>query len=381
MSETVYPRVHLVMDNCFAVKRWVRPRDWMEAVKQIGGITLIQASTDNEIDPVHNTQADRDEWIGEVQQYEREYGFKVVSFYSGYAQYRTVGIASHSDSKRDAMISRYFEPTVDVAARLGAQVGNTLGAFSDPVLQDPVQFGRTEKDVEDSLVRMTQYAGGKNVLFGYEQMYTPTQGMWTIDGCADYMKSVSEKAKAPMYITIDTAHQAGQHLFIKPTVADIEAMQANVTIQTSYLPVEIQNRIAQKQNAKEIHAALDAYGYWFAEPKDSDVYQWFSRLGCYSPIVHLQQTDGTYSSHKPFTAQYNEAGIIKPKEVFAAIKASYDAAQENGMPPRVNDIYLAFEVFFGVTDPTDKIICELSESVAYWRADLPRDGMRLDKLV
>lgn len=381
MSETVYPRVHLVMDNCFAVKRWVRPRDWMEAVKQIGGITLIQASTDNEIDPAHNTQADRDEWTGEVQQYEREYGFKVVSFYSGYAQYRTVGIASHSGSKRDAMISRYFEPTVDVATSLGAQVGNTLGAFSDPVLQDPVQFARTEKDVEDSLVRMTRYAGGKNVLFGYEQMYTPTQGMWTIDGCADCMKRVSERANAPMYITIDTAHQVGQHLFIKPTVADIEAMQTNEIIQTSYLPVEIQNRIAQKQDAKEIHAALDEYGYWFAEPEDSDVYQWFSRLGCYSPIVHLQQTDGTYSSHKPFTAQYNETGIIKPKEVFEAIKASYDAAQENGMPPRVNDIYLAFEVFFGVTDPTDKIIRELSESVAYWRADLPRDGMRLDKLV
>ena len=131
----------------------------------------------------------------------------------------------------------------------------------------------------------------------------------------------------------------------------------------------------------KVHSMLDEYDYWFAEPKDSDVYQWFSRLGCYSPIVHLQQTDGTYSSHKPFTEQYNKSGIIRPKEVFAAIKASYDKEEESGMPPRVNDIYLAFEVFFSVMDATDKIICDLRESVEYWRKDLPRDGMRLDELV
>ncbi len=381
MGNMVYPKVHLAVDNCFAVKRWVRPRDWMKAIEEIGGIRLIQASTDNEIDPAHNTQDFRDEWIDEVRQYERQYGFKVVSFYSGYAQYRTVGIASHSRSKRNAMIELYFKPTVDAAARLGAQVGNTLGAFSEPVLEDPKEFVRAYKDVEDSLVYMTKYAGEKNVLFGYEQMYTPTQGMWTINGCSEFIKHVSARANAPMYLTIDTAHQVGQHMFIKPTVEDIEAMQSNRSLRMSYLPAAIQEPILNKENAKQIHLMLDKFDYWFAEPKDSDVYQWFSRLGCYSPIVHLQQTDGTYSSHKPFTAQYNKNGIIRPKEVFAAIKASYDNEEEAGMPPRVNDIYLAFEVFFSVMDATDKIISDLRESVEYWRKDMPRDGMRLDELV
>ena len=80
MSNKEYPKIHLAVDNCFAVKRWVRPRDWMNAIKEIGGISLIQASTDNEIDPAHNTQDFRDEWIEEVQHYENQYGFKVVSF-------------------------------------------------------------------------------------------------------------------------------------------------------------------------------------------------------------------------------------------------------------------------------------------------------------
>jgi sugar phosphate isomerase/epimerase len=381
MSGIEYPKMHLVIDNCFAVKRWVRPRDWMKVVKEIGGISLIQASTDNEIDPIHNSKEYQDEWISEVQQYERKYGFNVVSFYSGYAQYRTVGIASHLRSKRDVMIKKYFEPTVDIAQKLGAQVGNTLAAYSEAVLNDPSQFAKTEKDVEESLVRMTKYAHEKGVIFGYEQMYTPTQGMWTIDGCVECIKRVSSRSKAPMYITIDTAHQAGQHLFIKPTVEEIEAMIDSVSSRISYLPTEIQNRIAQKQNAMQIYEALEKYKYWFSKPEDSDIYQWLSHLGCYSPIVHLQQTDGSHSSHKPFTSQYNSNGIIRPKDVFAAIKTSYDSAQRDDMPPRVKNIYLAFELFFGVTDSKDKIIREMRESVAFWRKDLPRDGMFLNELV
>jgi len=381
MSNVVYPKIHLVMDNCFAVKRWVRPCDWMKAIKEIGGITLIQASTDNEIDPAHNTQDFRDEWIEEVREYEIEFGFKVVSFYSGYAQYRTVGIASHSKSKRNAMIELYFKPTVDVAAEFGAQVGNTLGAFSEPVLEDPKEFARAYKNVEDCLVRMTKYASDQNVIFGYEQMYTPTQGMWTINGSSEFMKRVSARANAPMYVTIDTAHQAGQHMFLKPSVEEIEAMQSNRNARMSYLPAEIQDLIIRKVNAMQIHSMLDKYDYWFAEPDDSDIYKWLSRLGCYSPIVHLQQTDGTHSSHKPFTAQHNMNGIIKPKEVLAAIKESYDREEEPGMPPRVKDIYLAFEVFFSVMDASDKIIGDLKESVEYWRKALPQDGMRLDELV
>ena len=189
------------------------------------------------------------------------------------------------------------------------------------------------------------------------------------------------RANAPMYVTIDTAHQAGQHMFLKPSVAEIEAMQSSRNARMSYLPAEVQERIVRKEDATQIYNMLDRYDYWFADPGDNDVYQWLSRLGCYSPIVHLQQTDGTYSSHKPFTAQYNKDGIIKPREVFAAIKKSYDREEEAGLPPRVQDIYLAFEVFFSVMDAADKIIGDLRESVEYWRKALPRDGMRLDELV
>ena len=52
-----YPKIYLALDNCFAIKRWVRPGDWMRVIHELGGITCVQASTDNEIDPLFNTQA------------------------------------------------------------------------------------------------------------------------------------------------------------------------------------------------------------------------------------------------------------------------------------------------------------------------------------
>ncbi len=381
MEAKKYPRIHLVIDNCFAIKRWVEPGEWMRVVKEIGGIRLIQASTDNEIDPSHNTGEYRDEWVAEVKKYEKEFDLKVVSLYSGYATYRTVGIASLSESKRQAMIDRYFKPVVDIAHSLGAQVGNTLSAYSETALQDARLYRTVDRHIENSLISMARYAAEKGVTFGYEQMYTPTQGMWTINGCINCMRNVYKRAGSPMYITIDTAHQAGQRLFLKPSVKDIAEMQKNNNAGRFRLPEAIESLITGEDDPERIYDSLDEYSYWFAEPADADVFEWFSALGCYSPIVHLQQTDGTYSSHKPFVAQYNSEGIIKPKDVFKAIARSYQQPENPELPPRVKDIYLAFEIFFGVTDTPKRIIKDLSESVAYWRRHIPEDGMLLSDLI
>ena len=381
MSKSKYPRIHLAVDNCFAIKRWVEPRDWMRVIKGLGDISLIQASTDNEIDPAHNTKEYCDEWVNEVKKYEKEYGLKVVSLYSGYATYRTVGIASLCESKRQTMIDRYYKPVVDIAQKLEAQVGNSIGAISEPVLQDPSLFAETEKHLENSLCQMSEYAAGHGVTFGYEQMYTPTQSMWTIAECEKRMRSIYARTGCPMYITIDTAHQAGQLFYLKPTLSNIREMLSTGDTGRYRLPDAIKYGIKSAKRADELYEELSKYEYWFAQPKDADVFEWFSSLGCYSPLVHLQQTDGTYSSHKPFTAQYNNTGIIKPRDVFEAIAISYDDNEKEGMPPRVSDIYLAFEVFFNITDSTDKIIRDMKDSIAFWRKYLPCDGMTLDELL
>lgn len=380
MHNIEYPRIHLAIDNCFAIKRWVEPRDWMRIINEIGDIKYIEASTDNEIDPSHNTQEFRDAWVSEVKDCEREFNQKVISFYSGYATYRTVGIASLSESKRQAMIDKYFKPTVDVAAKLGAQVGNALSAFSEPVLNQPELYNLSSKYLDYSLSVMTEYAGKQGVLFGYEQMYTPTQGMWKIQECINRMKSAYTTTGLPMYVTIDTAHQVGQKIFRKPDRSDIEKMLESGDCSSFRLPEKVEKQIAAGDDIDKIMYGLADFDYWFADPADADVFSWLSSLGCYSPLMHLQQTDGSYSSHKPFTEKYNKGGIIDPREVLKAIAKSYET-DEAGMPPKVTDIYLAFEIFFGVTDPAKMIIDDLRESVAYWRKYIPQDGLPLNELV
>lgn len=382
MTKNKYPKIYLTIDNCFAIKRWVRPRDWMKVIHDIGGVSCIEASTDNEIDPLFNTEDFRNEWVDEVKQCEKKYGQKVVSFYSGYATYRTVGLASWAKSSRDIIKNCYFKNIIDTAAKLGAQVGNTLSAFSEPVLNDAEKYQEAKGFLAENLVEMTKYAADKKVTFGYEQMYTPNQGFWTIDGCRDWIKHVYAKAGNPMYITIDTAHQVGQHSFLPPTDEQLKQMLKTGDTKGFTLGRKVSEMIrAKKHSFDEVKQTLDEYAYLFSKPEDSDVFKWFSELGCYSPLVHLQQTDGTYSGHKPFTQKFNQTGIIDPKKVFAAIAESYDRQTEPGMPPKVKEIYLAFEIFFGITESSQSIIEALRESVEYWREYIPKDGLTLDELL
>lgn len=381
-KESIYPRIHLSIDNCFAIKRWVRPRDWMGAVKEIGNVFCIEASTDNEMDPLFNTAGYRKKWVQEVKACEKAMDLKVVSLYSGYATYRTTGLAHWDKSSREKLKNIYFKKTVDVACEIQAQVGNTLSAFAVPTLNDPALFARAEQNLRSNLGEMAKYAAHKGVAFSYEQMYTPGQGFWTIDGCRNWMKNIYKATKQPMYITIDTGHQIGQKHFIPPTDEDIRKMIASRSAKTARLGKEITRMIESGYaTVDRVRTAIDRYQHLFSKEEDGNVYSWFSQLGGYSPIVHLQQTDGTYTGHKPFTSTYNAAGIIKPEKIFRSIAECYQKAEEEDMPPRVKDIFLTFELFFSAADSEESIIESLRESVDYWRCCLPQDGMSVDELI
>ena len=50
------PKLSLAIDNRFASKRWTRPADWMQLIKDLG-ITLVEASADTECDPLYLGEA------------------------------------------------------------------------------------------------------------------------------------------------------------------------------------------------------------------------------------------------------------------------------------------------------------------------------------
>jgi len=339
-----YPKISLALDTVSLIKRWITPQEWMGAIEKIGGIYCIEASTDNEIDPFLTTKSYIKDWISNVARLQAEHGFKVVSFYSGYVTYRSCGL-THPDKRiRRKLLNGWFKPVVDIASELNAEVGCNLNAFSEHMLSNETEYARAVQRLEESLCIAADYAADKHVRFSYEQMYTPTQGNWTIEECRKRMRRIYSMANAPMYITLDAGHAIGQKEFFKTE---------------------------QSEMSKD---------YLSAGQKDADVYEWLRELGRYSPIIHLQQTDGRTSSHRPFTQKWNETGIIHPKKVLAALKESFEREQDITLPGPAEEIHLVFEPFFSITEPAEDIIAQIRETVAYWRIAVPRDGIRLDEI-
>jgi hypothetical protein len=379
MNQSKYPRVHLAIDNCFAIKRWPRPHEWARVIKEdIGGIFCVEASTDLEIDPQFCNREYINQWIDEAKFCESKYDTKITSFYSGYVTYRSVSLLNWSKLYREQFLSNYVYATIDLAKEFDALAGGTLQAFSDDILQSPTKFLEAEKMLNDYAILCSEYANKKGVIYGFEQMYTPTQGWWRINDVKKYLREIYSVSQSPLYTTIDTAHMAGQHLFHYPTDQMLRTMSLNRSCSGCNIPDEVKKMIESGSDYEDIKTCIEKYPYWFSEREDSDVYRWLEELACYSPIMHLQQTNGSYSSHKPFTKKYNENGIIKPKEVLESIVKCYDQPVDFKMPPRVKDIYLSFELFFGVTDSKYEIIDAMKESVAYWRNIISEDGQSAD---
>jgi hypothetical protein len=225
-------------------------------------------------------------------------------------------------------------------------------------------------------------------------MYTPHQVPWTISGAGELLHNVFNRSGKPLYITIDVGHQSGQRKFLKPDQVYLEklmdAVKSGNKIENCWLGVDKAYELVyeaiegpdsrQQENMNEILAMADDHGYLFAAYEDGDPYSWLETLGCYSPIIHLQQTDGTVSAHWPFNDKFNARGIIEGRRVLDSIADAYRQS-DHGMPPRCKEIYFTIEVFAGTSEIPYDIIRKLEESVLYWRDFIPEDGLSLDQLL
>ncbi len=185
----------------------------------------------------------------------------------------------------------------------------------------------------------------------------------------------------------------GQRRFLKPDTPTLEwivtTAKAGGTIENVWLgPDEAWKYLARYSSSQTeektisgLKKIFDRYPYMFAEERDGKPYEWLRELGAYSPIIHLQQTDGTTSGHAPFTAVTNEKGIIKGKEFFGALLAAYDKPADSSMPPRSDAIYLSFEIFISNTAYLRDSLDGLKKSVEYWREFIPENGVDLKVLV
>jgi D-erythrulose 1-phosphate 3-epimerase len=392
-----YPRVHLAIDNCFASKRWTRPSEWMEVIRGLG-LACIEASTDTECDPLYMGPEYIRDWVEEVRSQSVRQGLRVVNLYSGHGTYATLGLG-HTDVRvRERFHHEWLKALLLMAEGLGAGAGFYCHAFNDAVLQDPSQYTAMIIELCDRFADLAAFAERHgNTTIGVEQMYSPHQTPWTIDGAAGLLRNVYARGGKPFYITIDTGHSAGQDRFRRPGEQEVRTYLDSLARgrggvagrgtlwlgpERCHAMIE-ERRRARGSNEELVRAilqAIDAHAYLFAEEADGDPYAWLGRLGCYSPIIHLQQTSGNKSVHRPFTAQSNATGAIFGDQVIKSLAASYRAPLDPSMPPRCADIYLTLEIFSATDSYNRDILHDLRESVHYWRRFIPEDGLALDQL-
>ncbi len=388
------PKIYLAVDNCFASKRWTKPSEWARMVRDMG-LSWVEASADNECDALYTTPEYLKDWLGDVKAACEETGIHVANLYSGHGTYSTLGLA-HTDSRiRDHIQNNWVKVMIKNAADLGAGLGFFCHAFSEATLQNPKAYQSAVDDLSARLGQLAQYAaecGTKTI--GLEQMYTPHQIPWTIRGTEALIRRIFAESGASLYVTIDTGHQTGQVNFVRPHRQRLKGFLDQVRSGRDMGGLWLGSTAAYAQFRKAAKATDDAeeallariesdmgnFPHLFADPEDVDLYTWLARLGRYSPIIHLQQTDGSSSHHLPFTDENNVVGIVEGAQLLESLASSYAADNANDMPPPCDEIYLTIEMFAGTTDTPVEIIQRLWASVAYWRRFVPEDGVPLSKL-
>ncbi|MBT3274192.1 MAG: hypothetical protein HN368_13625, partial [Spirochaetales bacterium] len=185
-----YPRIHLAIDNCFASKRWTLPSEWMEVISSLR-VKYIEASADTECDPLYMGPDYLRDWVEEVQVQSEKKGLRVVNLYSGHGSYSTLGL-SHTDIRvRDRFHHEWLESLILIAERLTAGIGFFCHAFNDSALQNNAAYSEIIADLYNRFSDLAIFAAEhNNVIIGVEQMYTPHQIPWTINGSIAMIKEV-----------------------------------------------------------------------------------------------------------------------------------------------------------------------------------------------
>lgn len=388
-----YPKIYLALDNCFAIKRWIEPRDWMKLTSEIG-FKYAEASFDNEIDGLFSPEEYMDDWFAAIDKYGKEFDVEVANFFTGYQTYRTAGLAHPDERMVRHLMEKWLKPMLKRLSKISAGMGLSFFAFPDKVLQNPKLYHETYQAVVRRICELTDYmteTGGVNLCI--EQMYAPHQPPWTIQGTIDFLRDCYLVNQKSVYTTVDVGHVIGQNKFLRPTVKQIvdsfsSAAKENgpgiwLGSDASYeiWKQEQNNLLNPHESAKRVAESMNDFAYLFSQGKeDSDPYAWLENLACYSPIIHMQQTDGKSAPHAAFTPQTNESGIIEGEKLLKAIAKSYENSIP-GMPPKADNIYLSFEIFASNTEYKSDIIDKLKLTADYWRRYVPFDGVYLDQLI
>lgn len=407
-------KVYLAVDNCFASKRWVTPGEWSAILADLG-VHCVEASADVELDPLHMDHTYLMRWEEQMRRASEQYGVNVANFFTGHGTYVTSGLLHPDAGVRHRIREEWLGETARRAGRFGAGLGFFVHAVPQRDLIDPEAYHIRKGELLEELVLIAEQAGSVPELttVSLEQMYSPQQPPWRIEETLELLRQVYNRSEGyPLYTTLDVGHGGPQQRFIRPSAETLE--QAVETMRGNREPLsgrrlpylggrhledKLRSLIAlgepTKRVVEEFAPLLEEQEHLFATPTDADPYAWLEALAPYSPVVHLQQTDGVTSAHRPFTPEENREGVIEPKKVLQALRRGFekvsrerpgggDGAEASGgnlLPPPVERVYLTLELFFSTASYPEQILDELRQSVRAWREVIPEDGLELEELL
>lgn len=386
------PKISLGIDNCFASKRWTQPGTWMKIIRDLG-ISLVEVSADTECDPLYLGPEYMKAWVLKVQESSSETGIQVANLYSGHGTYSTTGLTHTEQSARIFFRDHWLKAQMATAALFNAGMGFFAHGIDETVLQSPQKYQAALDTLSEDLGELAVFAQGIGLkALSLEQMYTPHQPPWTIEGARKLIEDVFEKHAAPLYLTLDLGHMNGQQYFQKPDrdriidlLGRISSGEKNTRIwlgpkrAMDIFFAAAAGEIEHSAAASQIEESWQGFEYLFAKPEDCSVDRWLEALACYSPIIHLQQSDGKSSPHWSFSPERNAMGIIDAAEVMKGIARSYSRGK--GIVPKCSQITLTLEPFIGTMQNPYDALFEIKESIRYWRRFVPRDDMPLSEVL
>jgi hypothetical protein len=356
-------KVHLDIgvNGAFLTRRWEEPDNFMHLTRE-AGFEYHEFCADV-LDPFFS--GDREYQLATaraVKDAAQRYGVTITDIYTGVATHRFHGL-SHRDAGVRARMKQWILDCMDLALAMGTdRIGGHWDALSVETLSDPARIEWAFRNIYRTFRELSAAAAEKGIAAVYnEQMYIPSEIPWTLDQAQEFLVEVNGgqapppvirpsregcpraagdpsaslridgcAPRAPVYLTIDVGHQAGEH-------------------------------------------------YGLGGP-DTDYVAWLERFAAFAEVIHLQQTTRDASHHWPFTVEYNERGHVRMEKVLGAIERSHAGAADDAVAQALAPVartYLIAEIIPGSTKTEEKLLEELAESAQYLRRFVPVGGVDL----
>lgn len=323
--------IDIGINGAFLTRRWEEPDNFMRLTKELG--YPYHEFCSDVLDPFFS--GDKSFQMATARAVARaaeKYGIIITDIYTGVATHRFHGL-SHSHPAVRQRMKEWMVQTMDIALEMGVdRMGGHWDSLSVEVLEDVERYRSAVKNIYAQFRELSRIAQKKGLGALYlEQMYVPSELPWTLAGAEEFLMEVNRGNEGvPVYLTVDTGHQAGQ-----------------------------------------------GYGL---QGKDADYEEWLRKFGAVCEVVHIQQTVLEASHHWPFTEEYNRKGHVRIEEVITALEYSHRHFREQPfaefMQPVEKTILIA-EIIPASTKTEKVLLQELRETAHFLRKYIPEGGLQL----